>query len=74
MLYKKITTYLVLVFIIFLGIVFHENNSVSAESSGNGELVYVIPIEDTVEQGLNAFLSRATEKAETEGADYIILK
>lgn len=74
MLYKKITTYLVLVFIIFLGIVFHENNSVSAESSGNGELVYVIPIEDTVEQGLNAFLSRATEKAETEGADYIIFE
>lgn len=74
MLYKKITTYLVLVFIIFLGIVFHENNSVSAESSGNGELVYVIPIEDTVEQGLNAFLSRATEKAEMEGADYIIFE
>ncbi|ASN05189.1 NfeD family protein [Virgibacillus necropolis] len=74
MLYKRLSTYLALVFIIIVGLLFYENNAVAAESSGEGESVYIIPIEDTVEQGLKSFLSRATETAETEGADYIIFE
>lgn len=71
--YKRLTTYLVLFFIVFLGIIY-SNNPLSVEASGEGESVYIIPIEDTVEQGLEAFLTRATEVAETEGADYIIFE
>lgn len=74
MLYKNLTTYLSLVFILFIGLLLYNNGTIVAESSGDGELVYVIPIEDTVEQGLKAFLSRATEVAETEGADYIVFE
>ncbi|GGJ83392.1 hypothetical protein GCM10007063_02370 [Lentibacillus kapialis] len=44
-----------------------------AEGSG-GETVYVIPIENEVEKGLEAFLKRATEEAEQEGADHIIFE
>ncbi|WP_404453056.1 nodulation protein NfeD [Virgibacillus necropolis] len=72
--YKKLTTYLVLVIIIFMGLLFFGNSAIAAESSGEGEQVYIIPIEDTVEQGLKAFLSRATQVAEDKGADYIIFE
>ncbi|ASK64414.1 hypothetical protein CFK37_13830 [Virgibacillus phasianinus] len=58
----------------FIGSLFYGNSLISAESSNEGDLVYIIPIEDTVEQGLKAFLTRATEKAEEEGADQIIFE
>ncbi|HLR61126.1 MAG TPA: NfeD family protein [Lentibacillus sp.] len=45
-----------------------------AEDKGGGKLVYVIPIENEVEKGLEAFLTRATEDAEQEGADHIIFE
>ncbi|WP_430785180.1 NfeD family protein [Virgibacillus flavescens] len=70
--YKKLITYLVLFFIVFLGILY--NNQLSVEAAGEGESVYIIPIEDTVEQGLESFLTRAAKVAETEGADYIIFE
>ncbi|MFZ3578649.1 NfeD family protein [Virgibacillus sp. DJP39] len=74
MFYKKLTTYLILVSTIFIAFLFLFNNSSKAEPSSEGGLVYIIPIEDTVEQGLKAFLSRATETAEAEGAEYIIFE
>ncbi|MFC2948393.1 NfeD family protein [Virgibacillus sediminis] len=41
---------------------------------GAGELVYVIPIENEVERGLQAFLERATEEAVEANADHIIFE
>ncbi|MYL41727.1 nodulation protein NfeD [Virgibacillus massiliensis] len=41
---------------------------------GQGESVYIIPIEREVERGLQAFLSRTTEEAVKEGADHIIFE
>lgn len=44
------------------------------DSSAKGEVVYVVPIEETVEKGLYAFLKRAVETAENENADVIIFE
>ena len=44
------------------------------DSSAKGEVVYVVPIEETVEKGLFAFLERAVETAEKENADAIIFE
>lgn len=45
-----------------------------AEGNGEGKVVYVIPIEDTVERGLEAFLIRSTEEAVEAGANHIIFE
>lgn len=45
-----------------------------AESGGEGDLVYYIPVEQAVERGLEAFLTRSIEQAEEEGADHIVLE
>lgn len=45
-----------------------------AKSSGSGELVYYIPVEQAVERGLEAFLERSISTAEEEGADQIVLE
>ncbi|MGP4107228.1 NfeD family protein [Virgibacillus sp. L01] len=47
---------------------------VNAQDSGDGKLVYIIPIENEVEAGLEAFLSRTTKEAEAAGADHIIFE
>ncbi|WP_342431160.1 nodulation protein NfeD [Neobacillus sp. FSL H8-0543] len=44
------------------------------DSFAKGELVYVVPIEKTVEKGLYSFLKRAVETAENENADAIIFE
>jgi membrane-bound serine protease (ClpP class) len=38
------------------------------------KIVYVVPIEDTVEKGLNAFLNRAVSEAEKDNASAIIFE
>lgn len=38
------------------------------------DLIYIIPIEDEVERGLEAFLTRSTEEAIENNADYIIFE
>ncbi|KAB2333914.1 NfeD family protein [Bacillus mesophilum] len=43
-------------------------------TSANNEIVYTVPVEETVEKGLYAFLSRAVHTAEEEGADAIIFE
>lgn len=45
-----------------------------AEKHTKASLVYVIPIEDEVEKGLEAFLKRVLNEAETEGANHIIFE
>ncbi|SFA70274.1 membrane-bound serine protease (ClpP class) [Lentibacillus halodurans] len=62
-----------IVFVVMCSI-FSLISSVYAEENGSGQLIYVIPIENEVEKGLEAFLNRATEEAEEEGADHIIFE
>lgn len=45
-----------------------------AEDSGEGKLVYVIPIEKEVERGLEAFLRRTTNEAVEANANHIIFE
>ncbi|UFU01388.1 nodulation protein NfeD [Radiobacillus kanasensis] len=53
----------------FLGLI----HTVHADN-GSGKLVYVIPIEETVEKGLESFIERATETAISEGADHLLFE
>lgn len=41
---------------------------------GEGKLVYIIPVENEVERGLEAFLERVTKEAMDEGANHIIFE
>ncbi|WP_096270626.1 NfeD family protein [Paucisalibacillus globulus] len=50
------------------------NNPVHADAQGGGKQIYVIPIEDDIERGLEAFLSRTTSEAVEAGADHIIFE
>ncbi|WP_425457393.1 NfeD family protein [Bacillus marasmi] len=43
-------------------------------ASSNEQIVYVVPIEETVEKGLHAFLQRAINTAEENNADAIIFE
>lgn len=49
-------------------------SSIQVQAQGAGKVVYVIPIEDEVERGLEAFLRRTTQEAEEENADHIIFE
>ncbi|ALX50549.1 NfeD family protein [Lentibacillus amyloliquefaciens] len=49
-------------------------SSVHANENGSEQLVYVIPIENEVEKGLEAFLTRTAEEAEAKNADHIIFE
>ncbi|MCD8511974.1 MAG: nodulation protein NfeD [Bacillus sp. (in: Bacteria)] len=46
----------------------------SANSDGEGKLVYYIPVEQAVERGLLAFLERSVDTALEEGADHIVFE
>ncbi|TWI52652.1 NfeD family protein [Halalkalibacter nanhaiisediminis] len=46
----------------------------SDQHQEEGPLVYYIPVEQTVERGLAAFMDRAIQMAMEEGADHIILE
>ncbi|WP_234448058.1 NfeD family protein [Virgibacillus salexigens] len=69
---QKLITYVILLFAVLL-FGFNQEMQVSAKD-GQGESVYIIPIEREVERGLQAFLSRTTEEAVKEGADHIIFE
>ncbi|GAA0482689.1 nodulation protein NfeD [Salinibacillus aidingensis] len=45
-----------------------------AEETGQGDLVYVVPVENEVERGLAAFLERSITEAKENGADHIIFE
>lgn len=49
-------------------------NAPAVEATGAGKLVYVIPIENEVERGLEAFLRRTTNEAIEANADHIIFE
>ncbi|MFB5662109.1 nodulation protein NfeD [Alteribacillus sp. HJP-4] len=42
--------------------------------SSSDQLVYVVPVEQTVERGLEAFLERSVAEAEEAGADHLIFE
>ncbi|WP_228409426.1 NfeD family protein [Radiobacillus deserti] len=65
--------WLVVILLSFLMFLVYGVHTVNAEN-GNGKLVYVIPIEQTVEKGLESFIERATEKAISEGADHLLFE
>ncbi|TYR75624.1 nodulation protein NfeD [Rossellomorea vietnamensis] len=46
----------------------------NTEAQGEGEIVFVIPIEKEVEKGLHAFLSRGIADAREAGADTIVFQ
>ncbi|MCM3761508.1 nodulation protein NfeD [Alkalihalobacillus oceani] len=46
----------------------------SYEERGDGPLVYYIPVEQTVERGLEAFMKRSFETAIAEGATHLVLE
>ncbi|MDZ5782946.1 NfeD family protein [Marinococcus luteus] len=46
----------------------------SVQGAGENQTVYVIPVEQTVEQGMAAFLERSVEEAEEADADRIIFE
>lgn len=69
---RKLTLFfLSLVMIVGISVAFFTS---VADASGEGKLVYVVPLEDEVERGLEAFLRRATEEATENNADHIIFE
>ncbi|MFD2704138.1 NfeD family protein [Salibacterium lacus] len=65
---RKSAALLLSLFVLF--VVLPHNEAEAAEN----DKVYVIPVEQTVENGLKAFLERAVEDAESAGADHIIFE
>ncbi|WP_347338993.1 NfeD family protein [Paenalkalicoccus suaedae] len=47
---------------------------VSANESNASKTVYFVPVEQTVERGLEAFMNRAVQTAEEEGVDHIVFE
>jgi membrane-bound serine protease (ClpP class) len=60
---------IVILFLLVIGFVF---SLFPVGTSAQGETVYVVPVEKTVEKGLFAFLERAVSEAEADGASAII--
>ncbi|KAB8126942.1 nodulation protein NfeD [Gracilibacillus oryzae] len=55
-------------------LLFFSVNTTLHANEGEGKLVYVIPIENTVERGLEAFIRRTTNEAIEANADHIIFE
>lgn len=51
-----------------------QNIQAKSNPSGNDKLVYIIPVEEEVERGLEAFLTRSTNEALEAGANHIIFE
>src|SRR5699024_3051026 len=74
---KKIQTTFTSITVIVMIVVFmfsFVNVPSKKANEGDGDLVYVIPVEREVERGLEAFLDRATTEAMEANADYIIFE
>lgn len=72
---RKTAPYIFLFVVILTFLSFHNLEHITAaDSEGEGKLVYVVPIENEVERGLEAFLNRVTQEAMEEGANHIIFE
>jgi len=65
--------YSILFFIFLFGILLSMNANLSMAESKD-KLVYIVPIENEVERGLEAFLVRSTNEAIEAGADHIVFE
>ncbi|WP_085508914.1 NfeD family protein [Thalassobacillus devorans] len=72
----RISRYLLIIALLLSGLVhvLHEDSTKAYAESGEGKLVYIIPVKDNVERGMEAFLRRAISEAEDADADYIIFE
>src|SRR5690625_5193491 len=72
---NSLIVFTIFVITLFAGTLMIQAEDKAADNQdGKDKLVYVIPIEDEVERGLEAFLIRSTEEAMEEGANHIIFK
>ena len=74
MLYRKKSLFMIASFVLILVGLVNENITYAQKDQGEGKLVYVVPVENEVERGLEAFLARVTTEAIEEGADHIIFE
>lgn len=76
MCYKKKAIYIITFLSVFVLSVIQFPNIIKAaeKDSGEGKLVYIVPVENEVERGLEAFLERVTDEAIEEGANHIIFE
>ncbi|SFL66273.1 NfeD family protein [Salibacterium qingdaonense] len=65
---RKSAAVLLSLFVLFVVLSHHEAEAAEKDK------VFIIPVEQTVESGLKAFLERAVEDAESAGADHIIFE
>lgn len=66
--YRRLTILFTFFFVFILTLLPAKN------AAGEQKIVYVVPIEETVEKGLAAFLERAIDTAEKDGAEAIIFE
>lgn len=71
---KKIRIRNWIVIIVILGCFLTGQSITKADTTSENKLVYVIPIENTVERGLESFLKRAINEAVDAGANHIIFE
>src|SRR5690625_4144362 len=72
---NSLIVFTIFVITLFAGTLMIQAEDKAADNQdGKDKLVYVIPIEDEVERGLEAFLIRSTEEAIEEGANHIIFE
>src|SRR5690625_2892913 len=64
----------IIAILLFIPIISSSSLLAHAENKGNGDIVYVIPVEKEVERGLSAFLKRTTNEAIDNHAKYIIFE
>ena len=61
-------------FLFFLITVGQPESHSNAVTNGEGKLVYIIPVKNDVERGLESFIMRTTKEAIEENADHIIFE
>jgi len=72
---KKYTIYIFLFASMLLLLTLNVSEyTVVADNKGEDKLVYIVPVENEVERGLEAFLKRVTDEAMEEGANHIIFE
>ncbi|TFB24846.1 nodulation protein NfeD [Filobacillus milosensis] len=60
--------------IILVSFIWINQASINADQHEDSTSIYVVPVEDAVEQGLAAFLERSIKEAEENFADYIVFE
>lgn len=60
--------------VLLFGLLFTMSSFLGATASANEKIVYHVPIEETVEKGLSAFLERALTTAEAADADLVVFE